>query len=103
MNQVVKLCDDYVLFYTYLLISMKNRVSYVGSTGELVKRLKEHNQGLSPSTKRYLPWKLIYYEACLNEMDARLREKYLKTNQGARLLKRRLKQYFYSLTQSSTT
>jgi len=67
----------------------------VGCTVDLRKRLKEHNQGLNKSTKPYRPWKLIYYEACLNKDDAKRRENYLKTSQGQRLLKRRLKEYFY--------
>ena len=70
------------------------------------KRFKEHNQGLVESTKPYKPWKLIYYEACLNEKDAKRREKYFKTSQGRRILKRRLKEYFYSKKKniwSSTT
>jgi len=37
----------------------------------------------------------IYYEACVEESDARRREKYLKTTQGGRLLKRRIKDYLY--------
>ncbi len=73
----------------------------MGYTTDLRQRLKEHNQGLSQSTKPYRPWDLIYYEACLNERDAKRREKYLKKTQGQRLLKRRLKDYFYS--QKSTT
>lgn len=40
---------------------------------------------------------LIYYEACLNEQDARYREKYLKSGLGKRYLKNRLKS-FLSLT-----
>ncbi len=67
----------------------------MGYTTDLRKRLKEHNQGFDKSTKPYRPWKLIYYEACLNEDDAKRREHYLKTSQGQRLLKRRLKEYFY--------
>ncbi len=74
---------------------------YIGYTEDLRKRLKEHNQGLSKSTKRYLPWKLIYYEACLNINDAKRREKYFKTSQGRRLLKRRLKEYFYEESKSN--
>ncbi|MCG2696359.1 MAG: GIY-YIG nuclease family protein [Candidatus Portnoybacteria bacterium] len=73
----------------------------MGYTTDLKRRLKEHNQGLNQSTKPYRPWILIYYEACLDEQDAKRREKYLKTTQGQRLLKRRLKDYFYS--QKSTT
>ena len=83
------------MFYTYVLKSIKYGEIYTGYTADLRRRILEHNQGLNPSTKRYLPWKLIYYEACLNQGDAKRREKYLKTTQGGRLLKRRLKDYYY--------
>lgn len=84
------------MYYNYVLQSIKNGELYVGYTINLRKRLKEHNQGLVQATKRYMPWKLIYYEACLNEKDAIRRERYLKKTQGQRLLKRRLKEYFYN-------
>jgi len=48
------------------------------------------------STKPYLPWRIIFFEAYRNEKDAKRREKYLKTSQGGRLLKRMLKEYFYN-------
>ncbi len=83
------------MFYTYILQSIKNDELYIGFTADLRKRLKEHNQGLNFSTKRYIPWKVIYYEACNEESDARRREKYLKTTQGGRLIKRRIKDYLY--------
>ncbi|MDO8522980.1 MAG: GIY-YIG nuclease family protein [bacterium] len=82
-------------YYVYLLESIENDNLYIGYTTDLVKRLREHNNGLNTSTKPYRPWRVIYYEACLNEDDAKRREKYLKTNQGARLIKRRVKEYFY--------
>ena len=83
------------MFYIYLLESVKNKNLYIGYTEDLRKRFKEHNQGLNFSTKSYRPWQLIHYEAYLNEQDAKRREKYLKTSQGSRLLKRMLKEYFY--------
>ena len=83
------------MFYVYVIESLNNDNLYVGCTNDLVKRIKEHNQGINFSTKPYKPWKCIYYEACLNETDAKRREKYFKTTQGNRLLKRRLKDYFY--------
>lgn len=86
-----------MFFYVYVLTSLKRGQIYIGLTTDLRKRVKEHNQGINKSTKPYVPWKLIYYEACLNEQDAKRREHYLKTNQGGRLLKRRLKEYFYTL------
>ena len=83
------------MFYTYVIQSKKNCEIYIGFTSDLRQRLTEHNQGLNFSTKRYMPWKLIYYEVCLEQSDATRRENYLKTTQGGRLLKRRIKDYLY--------
>lgn len=90
------------MFYNYILQSEKNRTLYVGYTFDLKKRLKEHNQGIVKSTKPYKPWQLIYYEACLDEEDAKRREHYLKTSQGQRLVKRRLREHFFNVRNSST-
>ena len=83
------------MFYIYVLVSLVNGELYIGRTENLKKRIKEHNLGLSISTKRYKPWKIIYYEACLNKKDSIRRERYLKTSQGTRMIKLRLKEYFY--------
>ena len=85
------------MFYTYLLKSKKYGKFYTGSTNDLRKRVKQHNDGKSNYTKKYIPYELIYYEACINELDARSREKYLKTGMGKRYLKNRLSR-FLSLT-----
>jgi len=45
------------------------------------------------STKERFPFKLIYYEACLYEIDAKKREKYIKSYHGKMFLKKRLKSY----------
>jgi putative endonuclease len=82
--------------YVYVIESLGGGGLYVGFTENLEKRLKEHNRKLNRSTKSGAPWRIIYAEACLNQKDALRRERYLKTSQGARLLKRRLKEYFFS-------
>jgi len=84
------------MFYTYVLQSKKNVRLYIGFTSDLKKRLIEHNRGLNLSTKAHKPWEIIYCEMCINQNDAQRREKYLKTTQGYRLLKLRLKDYFRS-------
>lgn len=76
---------------------------YVGSTSDLKRRLSEHNQGLNFSTKTHKPWTIVYYEACLNKGDAVRRERYFKTTQGKRLLKRRLKEFYYKQNLKSVT
>lgn len=83
------------MFYTYVLQSMKMGTTYVGITSDLRRRLSEHYQGLNLSTKHALPWRVIYYEACLNKTDASRREGYFKKTQGKRLLQRRLKEFLY--------
>lgn len=85
-----------MFFYVYVLESKRNTEWYIGSTRNLVRRVKEHNLGLSLATKAYIPWRLIYYEATLNQQDAKRREYYLKTTQGRRLLRRRLKEYLFT-------
>jgi len=85
------------MFYTYVLKSEKDSRFYTGSTNDLQKRLSEYNSGRVTSTKGRGSFELIYYEASLNEQDARAREKYLKTGMGKRYIKNRLKR-FLSLT-----
>ncbi|PJE65412.1 hypothetical protein COU91_01850 [Candidatus Saccharibacteria bacterium CG10_big_fil_rev_8_21_14_0_10_47_8] len=83
-----------VFGYVYPLHSLANGSLYVGFTHNLKKRIAEHNKGLNRATQAYLPWELIYYEAHRNEVDARRREKYLKTTPGGRALKNMLREQF---------
>ena len=84
-----------MFYYIYILQSQKNYNLYVGVTANLRNRLAEHNRGENLSTKTGVHWVLIHYEAYRNQKDALRRERYLKTSQGSRLLKRMLKEYFY--------
>lgn len=81
------------MFYTYVLISAKDKKFYTGFTKNLKLRLEQHNRGLVESTKNRKPFKLVYYEACLSQGDATHREKYLKTTYGKRYIKNRIKSY----------
>ena len=75
--------------YVYVLQGPKQ--FYTGSTNDLRRRLSEHQNDKVFSTKGRGPWRLVYYEACEAEKDARIRERYLKTAWGKRYLKNRLK------------
>ncbi len=87
--------------YVYLLRSLVNQSLYIGFTHDLRKRVTEHNDRSNRSTKAYVPWELIYYEAHRDEKDARRREKYLKTSAGDQALKRMLREQFHKLRNSS--
>lgn len=79
------------MYYVYVLKSLKDEKLYIGSTNNLKRRLSEHNNGLSSSTKSRRPFELRYYEAYFSEYDARKREYALKKD-GKALgqLKRRI-------------
>lgn len=82
-------------YYTYILQSETTGKLYKGYTQDLRKRFKEHANSKSTYTKDRGPYKLIYYEACLTEEDARTRERYLKTGRGTAFTKKRLKRFLF--------
>ena len=79
-----------MFFFVYVLLDRSSKRFYIGHTNDLKHRLEEHNAGRNSSTKYGRPWRLIYFEGCRYLSDAVRRERYLKTAQGFRLLKRRL-------------
>ena len=80
-------------FYVYVLQSQKDNNFYTGYTNDIKRRIKGHNEGKNKSTKNRRPFKLIYWEGCLNQQDATSREKYLKSSWGKRYIKNRNKNY----------
>jgi putative endonuclease len=81
------------MYYTYVIQSDKDGRFYTGYTEDLRNRLNEHNAGRVSSTKSRGPFRLIYYEACLNQQDATAREKYLKSGMGKRYIRNRIKRF----------
>ncbi|MFA9289255.1 MAG: GIY-YIG nuclease family protein [Weeksellaceae bacterium] len=75
------------MFTVYAIKSSKDGRIYVGLTGNLTRRLSEHNAGQVFSTKGFRPWNLIYQEQAINRLEARKREKYLKSGVGKEYLK----------------
>ena len=79
-----------VFFYVYVLESSVDKERYIGYTNNLKRRIEEHKKGINFSTKFRLPFRLVYFEGCLDKKDAQRREKYLKTTQGRRFIGLRL-------------
>lgn len=77
--------------FVYILISLKDKKTYTGSTDNLEKRLSEHNSGKVKSTKNKAPLRLIYSESFQTLKEARVREKYFKGCSGRKKLKDILK------------
>lgn len=56
-------------------------------TSDFKRRFEEHNRGYVFSTKVYRPWKLLYTEEASTRVEARKREKFLKSGSGKEFLK----------------
>ena len=80
--------------YVYILQSLKDNSLYIGYTSDLKKRFEKHNAGINKATKPFRPYKLIFYEAFLNRIDAKNREEYLKGGYGRKSINALLKKYF---------
>lgn len=79
------------MHYVYVLQSEQNGQFYIGITKDVRQRLNQHNAGLSDYTSKFRPWKLIYFEAYVNEVLARQRESKLKNHgKGFQELKKRI-------------
>lgn len=71
------------MFFVYILQSFKDSGFYVGLTANVDKRLQTHNAGRVRSTKARIPFKVVYTESFPSRIEAREREKYLKSYKGA--------------------
>ena len=77
-------------WFVYILRSNSKDFTYVGSTNNLTRRLREHEEGLVQSTKAYRPLLLEAYVAVSTEKKARELEKYFKTGSGKAILRKRI-------------
>jgi len=76
------------MWYVYGIKSKVADFLYIGSTYDLDRRLSEHNEGKSQSTKAYAPYEIVAFVAVHTEAKARELEKYFKTGSGKAILKK---------------
>lgn len=78
-------------FCTYVLESQKTKKWFIGTTTDLRRETREHEEGLVRATRLQRPAKVIYFEAYRHPADAARRERYLKSTKGQQELRDRLK------------
>ena len=73
-----------MVFYVYIIQSVKDNSLYIGSTKKLSNRIRQHND---PNRKTYTakrgPWKLLYQEEHPTRSEAVRREHFLKSHAGS--------------------
>ncbi len=79
------------MYFVYVIRSESTGRTYIGHTGDLEKRLSEHNDPAcfsSKFTKRVPgPWSLVHKEVYMTRGEAFRRERWLKTGRGRDHLK----------------
>ncbi|MFT3811416.1 MAG: GIY-YIG nuclease family protein [Micropepsaceae bacterium] len=79
------------MFYVYLIESLAaDGQRYVGLTGDLRRRLKEHDGGKSLHTSKFRPWRLVTYVSFSEQAKAEAFERYLKSGSGHAFANKRL-------------
>ena len=79
------------MFFVYILINKTSTRTYVGSTNDVARRLKEHNKGSVKSSKSYVPYNILNVEEFSTLREARVREKFYKTTSGRRIIAEMMK------------
>ena len=75
------------MFYVYVItIKIRNYI-YVGISNNFQRRIKEHQQRKSSTTRAYRPFDLLLIETFETRGNAREREKYLKSGRGKEWIK----------------
>ncbi|PIP50701.1 MAG: endonuclease [Candidatus Tagabacteria bacterium CG_4_10_14_0_2_um_filter_40_13] len=75
--------------YVYILKSLKNKKYYIGSTEDLERRIKEHNNGQGGIfSKINGPWELVSFKKCRSIQEARLQEKKVKSYKSGEAFKK---------------
>jgi len=75
------------MHFVYILKSLNYTKTYTGISTNIHKRLQEHNLGKNKFTKKYRPWKILFSKEVGTRLEARKKEKYLKSSAGRRWIK----------------
>ncbi len=75
-------------YYVYVLYSLKDGGIYIGQTGDLFSRYREHQRGKVKSTRSRRPLVLVHWEEVNSREAALEKEREWKTSAGRRKIKR---------------
>lgn len=75
------------MYYVYSIKSELRNYIYVGLTNNPERRIGEHNNKYEKTTRAYAPFRKILVEEFPSRIEARVRERYLKSGVGKEYLK----------------
>ena len=75
------------MYYVYWIIDRKNEKTYVGFTDDLERRIQEHKNGSTQTTRFFEEFEVHILEEVCERTIARQRERYWKSAAGRKKLK----------------
>ena len=75
------------MYFVYAIKSIDKNYIYVGLSKDIYRRFKEHNTGNNRTTKPYRPFIIFFQEQFETRIEAKKREKFLKSGCGKEYLK----------------
>jgi putative endonuclease len=76
------------MYYVYVIKSLGRSYRYVGITDNTERRISQHQAGREKTTRPYRPFKVLFTEVYPYRIEARKREKYLKSGIGKEWIKK---------------
>ena len=76
------------MYTVYILQNTLTNRHYIGSTNDFDRRLIEHNRGQTKSTRLRGKWFLIYKEVYKTNIEAKRRERLIKSYKGGNAFKK---------------
>ncbi|MSU73634.1 GIY-YIG nuclease family protein [Candidatus Kaiserbacteria bacterium] len=78
------------MHFVYVLQSGKDGNLYIGCTGNVDLRLKQHEKGQVRATKGRRPLRLVYKEEYSDKYEAFRKERFYKTPKGKKELREKI-------------
>lgn len=79
------------MFTVYIIQNTLSKRFYIGSTGDINRRLTEHNRGQNKSTRQKGQWILVYKEEYNTIIETKRRERKIKSYKGGNAFKKLFK------------
>jgi len=80
-----------LMYFVYAITSLNRNYIYIGLTNDHQRRINQHQMGKEKTTAPYRPFAVIFTEQYETRIEARQREKYLKSGIGKEWIKRAYK------------
>ena len=83
----------FFMYYAYIIKSRKNHRFYIGSTQDIKKRIRQHQQGQTKILKNQGSFDIILLEQFATRAEAFQRERQIKSYKGGNAFKKLISKY----------